>query len=572
VGWTAADDVGVAGIDVEFSSDGGATFAPIPGCIGLPGAAQSCSWAAPGPVTTQGRVRVTARDAAGNIASAASSTNFSIVSGSATLTLTRPVTALTWRAGSTQAIRFTHNLGVGQKVVIELSRDGGATFENVEPAFVTTSATNGVFNWLVTAPATTRARVRVSWAGNPAIASTTPVNFTILDRIHVTRPNTALSWPTGATRNINWSHNLGTAERVNIDLSRDGGTTWSSIATNVPNTTDTTGSFAWVVTGPATTRARVRVSWTADPNVQSASAADFTIAGTITIMAPNGASSWAIGSARTVSWNHTLGGGQTFDIDLSTDDGATFPVPVARAVLAGPTTGAFDWTVPGPASTTARLRVSWTGSSTVSRTSGAFTMAAPTINVTAPNTAVNWAIGTSRAIIWRHNLGTQEAVDIEESTDGGSTWTTLATGVGNSASTTGSFDWVVSGPPTTTARIRVRWTKNGAVADESAVNFTVADPFVRVTTPNTNVLWTVGSSRNLSFAHNLGIGQVVLLELSRDGGAAFEPIAAFTTTSANSGAFAWTVTGPATTEARFRATWSTNSAVADQSDASFRIQ
>jgi hypothetical protein len=379
---------------------------------------------------------------------------------------------LNWRAGDTQAIRFTHNLGVSQKVAIELSRDG-ATWETIHPAFATTGNTNAVFNWLVTAPATSQARVRVSWVGNPFVSSVSPVNFSILDRINLTRPNTALSWPTGTTRNINWSHNLGTTEAVNLDLSRDGGMTWSSIATNVPNTGAATGSFPWVVTGPATTRARVRVSWAADPNVASVSPLDFTISGSINFTAPTGSSTWLIGRAHTIAWNHTLGAGQTFDIDLSTDNGATFGVLVARGVPAGPTSGNFDWTVPGPVSTTVRLRVTWTGSAAVTRTSGAFKM---------------------------------------------------------------------------------------------------ADPFVRVTSPNTNVLWTAGTIRNLTFADNLGTGQVLHLELSRDGGLTFEPITSFTTTSATSGTFAWTVTGPPTTQARVRVTWSANSAVTDPSDVNFRIR
>jgi hypothetical protein len=461
---------------------------------------------------------------------------------------------------------------VGQKVAIELSRDAGATFETINPAFVTTGASSGVFNWLVTAPATALARVRVSWSGNPSVSSASLVDFTILDRISINAPDTAVSWRTGATRNITWRHNLGTAERVNIDLSRDGGASWDAIATSVPNTTATSGTYSWVVTPPATTRARVRVSWAADPAVNSVSAVDFTISGTVSLTAPTGSASWGIGSARTVTWNHTLGAGQTFDIDLSTDDGATFPIPVARAVAAGPTSGAFDWTVPGPVSTTARLRVTWTGSAAVSRTSGAFTMVAPAITLTAPNTSVNWAIGTTRTITWSQNLGTQETVNIEESTDGGSTWFPLAANVANTANTSGSFAWSVSGPPSTAARVRVSWAKDGAVSDQSALNFTVADPFLRVTSPNTNVLWAVGSSRNLTFAHNLGIGETVLLELTRDGGATFESIATFATTSAASGSVPWTVTGPATNQARLRVTWSSNPAVTDQSNANFRIQ
>ena len=41
------------------------------------------------------------------------------------------------------------------------------------------------------------------------------------------------------------------------------------------------------------------------------------------------------------------------------------------------------------------------------------------------------------------------------------------------------------------------------------MNFTVANPFVTVTSPNTNVAWTIGSSHNLTFSHNLGAGQAV---------------------------------------------------------------
>ena len=59
------------------------------------------------------------------------------------MTLTAPNTAVTWAIGSTQAITFTHNLGVGATVVIDLSRDGGASWATINPAFVTTSATTG---------------------------------------------------------------------------------------------------------------------------------------------------------------------------------------------------------------------------------------------------------------------------------------------------------------------------------------------------------------------------------------------------------------------------------------------
>src|SRR5262249_20599414 len=153
-----------------------------------------------------------------------------------------------------------------------------------------------------------------------------------------------------------------------IDLSRDSGATWTPIASNVPNSAATSGTYSWVVPGPATTTARVRVRWAADPSVSSASPVDFTISGTISTTAPTASASWGIGSSRIVSWNHTLGAGQFFNILLSTDGGTTFPTTVASNVSAGSTSGSYTWAVSGPASTTARLRVVWAASSTVAGT------------------------------------------------------------------------------------------------------------------------------------------------------------------------------------------------------------
>jgi len=574
VQWTAADDVGVTSIDLAASVDGGATFAPIPGCTGLAGTAQSCTWTAPGPATTQGRLRVTARDAAGNTASASSSANFIVIAGTPALTLTAPATAVSWPIASTQAISFNHNLGIGATVVIDLSRDGGATWTTINPGFVTTSPTAGSFDWTVSGPATTAARLRLRWADDPAVASASGTSFTLLDWITVSEPNTAVTWTTGSTHSIAWNHSLGTSRTVNIDVSRDGGSTWARVATNVANASASNGTFSWVVTAPGTTQARIRLSASDTPSVADASDVNFTISGTISLTAPPSGSTWTVGSLRTITWNHTLGSGQSFNILLSTNGGASYPTTIASGVAGGTSSGSFSWTVPGPATTTARIRVVWAPLTTVQGSTGNFTMAvlSPAITLTSPNAAVNWAIGTTRSITWNHNLGTQEAVNIDKSTDGGASWTSIATNVANSGPTTGSYSWTVAAPASTTARIRVRWAANPAISGQSGVNFTVANPFLTVTSPNTTVAWSIGSSHNLTFTHNLGTGQQVQIALSRDGGTTFTPLTTFTTTSATSGSSPWVVTGPATSQCRIRVSWAANPAVTDQSNVNFRIQ
>ena len=80
INWDASDPDGLEGFDVLLSTDGGGTYAPLGGCTGLDGGQRSCAWAAPGPETTTARVRVVARDLAGDSASDQSEGNFSIVS------------------------------------------------------------------------------------------------------------------------------------------------------------------------------------------------------------------------------------------------------------------------------------------------------------------------------------------------------------------------------------------------------------------------------------------------------------------------------------------------------------
>ena len=568
--WNATDTVGVTAVDVEFSSNGGAVFAPIAECSALPGTAQTCTWTSPVPVTTQGRIRVIARDAAGNSGSATSSGNFTIVTGAASLTLTAPITAVSWTIASTQTVTFNHNFGVGQSVAVDVSRDAGATWTTVNAGFVTTNATSGSVPWVVTGPPSADARARVRWTGNPAVTSTSPVSFAIIDRITITAPNTAVTWAIGSTRSITWNHNLGAAATVNISVSRDSGTTWSVLAANVPNGAATTGTYSWIVNSPASVNARIRITSVDDPGISSVSAVDFTISGTLAITDPTGSSVWSIGSTRAVTWTHNLGAGHTFAIDLSTDNGATYPVVIASGVAGQAATGSFNWVVPGPVTAVARLRVRWTDSAAVNGTSGAFDMVAPVITVTSPNTAVSWGIGGSRAITWTHNLGAVN-FDIALSTDGGATYpTTIATGVPGSA-TSGTYTWTVSGPALATARVRVIASSDPNLRDDSAVNFTMANPVLTLTAPTTAVNWAIGTTRAVTWNHNLGTLETVEIEKSTDGGATWTSIAAAAPNANTNGTFNWLVAGPTSATARIRVKWTDNPALVSQGAVNFTI-
>jgi hypothetical protein len=48
-------------------------------------------------------------------------------------------------------------------------------------------------------------------------------------------------------------------------------------------------------------------------------------------------------------------------------------------------------------------------------------------------------------------------------------------------------------------------------------NLTVSPARVTVTSPNTTVTWTRGSTRTVSWSHNIGAGRPVRIELARHG-------------------------------------------------------
>jgi uncharacterized membrane protein len=456
-------------MNIDVSRDGGTTWAPVGSMTTTSATTGTYPWAVTGPSTTLARIRVTA---ASTGASDISNVNFTI---SSAITVTAPNTAVTWAAGSTRTVTWTHSLGAAQAFDVDFSPDNGVTWVSMAIGVPAATSTTGTYTGLMPTTVTTQALVRVSPTRVPVNGDTSNVVFTLAaPTVTVTAPNTNVNWTIGSAQNVTWSHNLGTSENVQIEVSRDGGTTWSVVTASQPNSANTSGTFSWTVTGPATTSARMRVTWTRNGTVQDISNVNFQISSPIAVTAPNTAVTWAAGSTRTVTWTHSLGAAQTFDVDFSADNGVTWTSLATGVLAATSTTGTYTGLMPTTLTTQAVVRVSPTGLPINGDISNVvFSLVAPAITVTAPNTNVNWATGSSKNVTWSHNLGTLENVLIEVSRDGGSTWSVLTASQPNSGNTSGTFSWTVTGPATTSGRIRVTWTRNSSVQDISDVNFRI---------------------------------------------------------------------------------------------------
>jgi len=82
--------------------------------------------------------------------------------------------------------------------------------------------------------------------------------------ITVTSPAGGEQWANNSTHNITWT-STGVAGNVNIQLSRNGGSSWTTIFSNVPNNNG--GSKSWKVKRPQTTQARIRICSVNAPSV-----------------------------------------------------------------------------------------------------------------------------------------------------------------------------------------------------------------------------------------------------------------------------------------------------------------
>jgi hypothetical protein len=162
-------------------------------------------------------------------------------------------------------------------------------------------------------------------------------------------------------------------------------------------------------------------------------------------------------------------------------------------------------------------------------------------------------------------------VKIEVSRDAGASWSVIAASVQNSGATTGSYKWLVAGAATSQARIRVT-SADGSSSDASDTNFTIAAPFLKVTSPNgpTDV-WTIGTNAVVKWTSNLGSLEKVKIELSRDGGLTY-PVVLQSSTVSDGKQQVTVQSGWATAAGKVRVTWLKDGAVKDTSDLGFVIR
>jgi photosystem II stability/assembly factor-like uncharacterized protein len=275
------------------------------------------------------------------------------------LKLTAPNGGESWQTGSIQNIQWTSSSDYGGTVRIEFSGDDGATWRDLPGASASDPTVNdGSFSWTVPDTAVSHARIRISdpLDGDPLDISDS--NFSILAPVAtltVTVPNGGESWAVGSPQQIQWT-SANFSGNVRIEFSNDGGASWGTLIASTANN----GIFGWTVMDTVFSQCRIRVADASDGEPFDISNGNFKtfIPPRITLMTPNGGESWSIGSIQPIVWtSHAHDGGVR--LQVSRDGGGTWQ-DLPGAGTADPTANdsSFTWTVSGPVSAQARIRIS----------------------------------------------------------------------------------------------------------------------------------------------------------------------------------------------------------------------
>jgi hypothetical protein len=355
------------------------------------------------------------------------------------------------------------------------------------------------------------------------------------DYLVVTSPNGGETWVGSTTQNITWN-TVGTIPNVNLQYSTDGGSGWTNIVSGISNT----GTYSWTVPSINTTQASVRVQNAANTSVSDISNANFTISNqSLTLTSPNGGENLSGGNTHNITWTYT-GSFQYVKFEYSTNNGTNWTNCTNGSGQNWANTAdlTYAWSVPSVNSSTCLIRISeYYTNVPVDLSNNLFTITSTTatLTLTSPNGGQNYNSGSTQNITWT-NTGTINFVNLQYSTNGGSSWNSIVNGITN----TGTYAWTIPCLATSSScRVRVLNYNDTSINDASDANFTITNnAALTVTAPNGGENWTVGTNQNITWTTTGGCIDYVNLQYSLDGGTNWSSITSGIT---NTGTYTWNV-------------------------------
>jgi len=419
--------------------------------------------------------------------------------------------AVEWRA-----------IAAGTNVHVDVSLDGGATYETNIYSFVENTDGDNTLSWDVVQPESDNAVLRVRSLSDGRIIGYSEV-FTIAG-IDVIAPDGGEEWLAGSTNTIRWLAG-GAGNTVSIfytDLYDGTNTVWIPIAGRSPNTL----AYPWVVSDRVSPLARVKVQSDEDPTLFAVSDSNFNIAG-VRVTYPNLFSDTLVmGQQATMTHAGAPMRWLRVKLEISYDRAATWQVLGQ---------GAEEWTLRQPflfrptfPSRQTKVRATVLGAT-------ASDLVTPLTNIVdlsdeyfevhgmlmeAPAAGSTNTLGAQTEIRWV-SAGGAQAVSLYYSSQGTNNFQLIDQGVFNNQTYPGRnpYPWTVPTTllPSENARVRV------ISGNYQATSAAFILRGIRITTPVSGNVWDIGTTHPVAWQYaGMNITSRGSISLSLDGGSTFQ--------------------------------------------------
>jgi len=539
ISWSALS--GITNVGLSYSTNNGSTWVNISNSV--PAVNGNIAWTVPNTPSNQCLVKVA--NAANTSQYVTSASPFTIWS----LAQTVPATGDRILAGGRFYISF--NGGGIDTVKIEFSSNNGTTWSTVAAKVPFSGATVGENNylWYVPNVVSAQCKVRITDITNPAATVTSGV-FSI-GKITMTSPEAGGQYLPGTACNIQFTRQS-FPDSVDLAYSINGINNWITIANNI-----TASTYPWTIPTAITNTCKIRFRKSSNSDCIYPSST-FVIYQNPVVTAPAAGTVWNGGDTKSITW--TGGSYNRVQLAYTTNNGSSW-INIVDSVNTN-TMNSFSWKVPRLNSAQCKIRIVGTlpNNTTVTAISGLFTIKQE-LNIS--TVFGSWTAGEIRTISW---TGTGvDTIKMEYSANDGVSWFLISP---EKAFTPSTFNWQVPNTPSTQAKFRISYFKNGVVNDVSNV-FTIVSGPIMLTAPNGGQIWQADENRNIIWNANSTVPNVKL-EYSSNNFQSWTTIIA--SVPATSGTYTWKIpSGINSSLCRVRVSDATDLTICDYSHNPFTI-
>ena len=540
---------------IEYSTDNGATWLaisnPSNSTVGL---SQTFNWTVPNGLNTNQclfRVSNYYNSAEYDISNA----NFTILPSN-DITVTSPNGGEVFLGLTTQTITWSNLPAASGFYTVQYSLNGGSSWTTLA-----TGITGNSYAWTLPNSPSNTCKVKVIDYSNTCKFDVSDANFTINPATPILlTPNGGEDLIPECTYNITW--NPATFySNVRIEYSLDGGTTWQLITSGATNS----GNYSWSVPFLPSNNCLIKASNSSNVLINDVSNAPFSIVQPYEVITPNGGDTLYGCSNYPITFNKPRNCASTHKIEYSTDNGATWISIINPSNSGSGLSQTYNWTVPnGISSNQCLIRASNYYNSAESDTSDAVFTIAPSndITVTSANGGEVWQGLSSHLLTWTNLPSASGLYTIQYSSNGGSSWTTIATNISGNA-----YNWSVPNQPSTSYMIKVIDYGNTCKFDVSDAVFTVSPATPILLGPNGGETLMPECSYTITW-NPATFFSSIRLEYSTNNGTTWNLITSSTT---NNGSYSWSVPFLPSTNCLIKASNTSNLTVFDVSNAVFTI-